>query len=115
MGRITKADGSECDLWSARDAVVLKALTIVLTKVLPVSPFCTHVKGHGGAKAAVRQVRAQLATNRCVLRTDVGSYYASIDHVLLIHFPLCPGSDCPQSDRAISAAHRGARRMVLGL
>jgi RNA-directed DNA polymerase len=84
LRRITKADGSECDLWSARDAVVLKALTVVLAAVLPVSPLCTHVKGHGGAKAAVRQVRTQLATNRFVLRTDVRSYYASIDHVLLI-------------------------------
>ena len=44
-------DGEEADLWSARDALVLKALTIVLAKQLPVSTRCTHVKGHGGAKA----------------------------------------------------------------
>ncbi len=53
-------------------------------KHLPVSPRCTHVKGHGGAKAAVRQVMARLANNRFVLRTDVKSYYASIDHFLLL-------------------------------
>jgi hypothetical protein len=51
---------------------------------LPVSSRCTHVKGHGGAKGAVRQVSAALATNRFVLRTDVKSYYASIDHLLLM-------------------------------
>ncbi len=45
LDRITKADGEEIDLWSARDALVLKALAIVLTKVLPVSARCTHVKG----------------------------------------------------------------------
>lgn len=28
LDRVTKADGSEADLWSARDALVLKALTI---------------------------------------------------------------------------------------
>jgi RNA-directed DNA polymerase len=84
LQRVTKADGSEADLWSARDALVLKALTVVLARVLPVSPHCTHIKGNGGAKAAVRQVRAALATNRFVLRTDVKSYYASIDHLLLM-------------------------------
>jgi hypothetical protein len=36
--------------------MVLKALAIVLAKVLPVSNRCTHVKGHGGVKAAVRAV-----------------------------------------------------------
>lgn len=84
LRRVNKEDGSECDLWSARDALILKALAIVLGAVLPVSPLCTHVKGHGGAKAAVRQVLAELAANRFVLRTDVKSYYASIDHVLLM-------------------------------
>jgi hypothetical protein len=84
LQRVTKADGAEADLWSARDALVLKTLTMVLARVLPVSSSCTHVKGNGGAKAAVRQVRAALATNRFVLRTDVKSYYASIDHLLLM-------------------------------
>jgi hypothetical protein len=63
---------------------VLKALTLVLARVVPVSPRCTHIKGNGGAKAAVRQVSAVLAANRFVLRTDVKSYYASIGHVLLM-------------------------------
>ncbi len=84
LDRITLADGSDIDLWSARDALVLKALAIVLAEVLPVSRRCTHVKGHGGAKAAVRGVWRRLAANRFVLRTDVKSYYASIDHVLLL-------------------------------
>ena len=82
LDRIIKPDGSEIDLWAARDALVLKALSIVLGQVLPVSSRCTHVKNHGGAKAAVRQVQARLSGNRFVLRTDVKSYYDSIDHVL---------------------------------
>ncbi len=56
LDRITLKGGSDIDLWSARDALVLKALTIVLSDILPLSPRCTHVRGHGGAKAAVRQV-----------------------------------------------------------
>ena len=34
--------------------------------------------------AAIRQVWCQLPENRFVLKTDVKSYYASIDHALLI-------------------------------
>jgi hypothetical protein len=45
-----------------------KALTLVLARVLPVSPRCTHINGNGGAKAAVREVRAALATNTSVTR-----------------------------------------------
>ncbi len=57
LTRITLKDGEEIDLWSARDALMLKALAIVLAKHLPVSPRRTHVKGHGGVKAAVRRQR----------------------------------------------------------
>lgn len=63
------------NFWSTRDALVLKALAIILAKVLPVSARCTNVKGHGGAKAAVRWVQARLPGNAFALRTDVKSYY----------------------------------------
>ena len=56
----------------------------MLRQHLPVSPRCTHLKGNGGAKHAVREVRDHLPGNRFVLRTDVKSYYASIDHLLLL-------------------------------
>ncbi len=85
LTRITLVDGEDVDLWSARDALVLKALAIVLATHLPVSTRCTHVKGHGGAKAAVCQVMRHLPANRFVLRTDVKAYYASIDHFLLLN------------------------------
>ncbi len=42
LTRITLADGEEIDLWSARDALVLKALAIVLAKHLPISTRSTH-------------------------------------------------------------------------
>ena len=57
-----------------------KALALVLAHHLPVSRSCTHVQGHGGAKAAVRAVWRHLPEKRFVLRTDVEAYYASIDH-----------------------------------
>ena len=74
----------DLDLWAARDAVVLKALSLLLPTVLPLSKRCTHLKGHGGAKYAVRQVVAHLPGYRYVLKTDVQQYYASIDHHLLL-------------------------------
>ena len=84
MQRVTKADGEVIHIWSARDALVLKALAIALGKHLPVSRRCVHVKGHGGAKAAVRAAHKHLPGHSFVLRTDVKSYYESIDqHALL--------------------------------
>jgi hypothetical protein len=81
--RVTRESGEEIDLWSARDALVLKALALVLSDALPISRRCVHVKGHGGAKFAVHQVMRQLPSTRFVLKTDVASYYASIDPVKL--------------------------------
>jgi hypothetical protein len=84
LDRVTLRDGTHVDVWTARDALVLKALTLCLAEVLPVSTRCTHIKGNGGAKEAIRQVTAHLPRNGHVLRTDVKSYYASIDHHLLL-------------------------------
>ena len=79
MARVTKAEGDVQHVWSSRDAVVLKALAIVLARHLPVSDRCTHLKGHGGAKAAVRAVRDNLGDHAFVMRTDVKGYYDSIE------------------------------------
>ena len=84
LQKVQKADGEVIHLWSARDALVLKALSMVLAKVLPISPACTHVKGHGGLKSTVRSVYDKLPRYSFVLRTDVKGYYASIDHFLLM-------------------------------
>ena len=48
LSRVTLQDGTEVDLWAARDAVVLQALSLVLPPQLPLSPRCTHLPGHGG-------------------------------------------------------------------
>ena len=84
LERVGLTDGSMLDVWTSRDALVLKAMSLCLAQVLPVSPHCTHIKGNGGAKAAIRQVAEHLPQHGFVLRTDVKSYYASIDHLLLL-------------------------------
>ena len=74
--------------WCAQDALVLKALTLALPDVLPTHDSCTHVAGHGGLKRAVRAVATRVhqgqATTGYVCRTDVKSFYASIDHFVLL-------------------------------
>jgi RNA-directed DNA polymerase len=72
------------DVGSARDALVLKALALVLQVHLPSSRRCTHLKGHGGSKGAVRAVRAALPAHRFVCKSDVRSFYDSIDHTRLL-------------------------------
>jgi hypothetical protein len=53
----------EVALWTSRDALVLKALAIVLTRHLaPRLPkTCYHLMGNGGSKAAVRYVVSRIA------------------------------------------------------
>ena len=81
---ITKKNGQVIHLWSSRDALVLKLITLHLSSILPVSKLCTHVKEHGGLKATVNQVYRQRDNYQYVIRTDVKAYYASIDHHLAI-------------------------------
>jgi RNA-directed DNA polymerase len=78
--------GETIEVWSALDALVLKATALVLAAhCLPVlSTRCYHIEGRGGAKAAVRFIDAQRGDNTFVFRTDVKSDYASIDHDILL-------------------------------
>lgn len=81
-----RTPNDQIELWLAQDALVLKALAIVLTRRLAprLSQKCYHLAGRGGAKAAVRAVVENLADNEFVFRTDVKGYYASIDHDVLM-------------------------------
>jgi hypothetical protein len=74
------------DIWHALDSLVLKAMAIVLQKHLAphLSDRCFHLAGRGGAKAAVRAVAEKIGENTFVFRTDVKSFYASIDHQVLL-------------------------------
>lgn len=81
---VTMACGKTIHLWSACDALVLKMLTKVLGPMLGISPHCTHVKGHGGLKASVRELQQALPEYTFVMKTDVKQYYESINHTLLL-------------------------------
>jgi len=63
---------------------VLKALARVIAPTLPISPRCTHIKGHGGLKGAIRWLRRTLPRHHFVIRTDIRAYYEHIDHGRLL-------------------------------
>ncbi len=78
-------DGDVLDRWSALDALVLKAIAIVLQQRLTpeISPRCHHLPGNGGAKGAVRAVADQLRRGWFVFRSDARGYFAGIVHEIL--------------------------------
>ena len=84
--KITLSSGETVDIWSSRDALVLKVLTwIIQSRLKPVlSKACYHLKGHGGLKGAVRAVMKQYRRYKFFCKTDVSSYYDSIDHYILL-------------------------------
>jgi len=77
-GRLTR--------WSAQDAVVLKALSQIITPHVSqiVGLACCHLKDHGGLKGGVRQVKTNLKDYRYVLKSDVASFYDSMDHQIVL-------------------------------
>ena len=130
MTRVERADDETVHLWSASDAFVLKCLAIVLERRLPRSSRCFHLKSPDGsvakglksrgAKAAVREVNSQVKHYGFVFKTDVRSYYASIDPGLLldrladyIHDPLVLRLLGRYLDRLIE--HGGIYRQAKGL
>jgi len=97
--RMVKIEGDWIEVWSSQDSLVLKAVAIVLSRQWHdvLSDRCFHLAGRGGAKAAVRQVMEQVHPPNAssyasvdgepppfVFKTDVKSYYASIDHDILV-------------------------------
>lgn len=71
--------------WCAQDTLVLKAISLVLIQKvsLRLSDDCYHLAGKG-LKACVRKVKKDASHYRYVCRSDVNSYYATMDHDLLM-------------------------------
>ncbi|MBJ7540070.1 reverse transcriptase domain-containing protein [Marinomonas transparens] len=84
--RAIRVGGLSIGVWCARDALFLKALTLVLSQHLTpqLSEDCYHLAGRGGAKGCVRQVKQAVDGYQFVCRSDVDSYYATIDHKVLL-------------------------------
>jgi len=84
--KITLSNGKTIALWSSPDALILKVLTLLVQKWLSpsFSKACYHLKGHGGLKRAVNDVFMNYPKYRFFCKTDVKSYYDSIDHHTLL-------------------------------
>ena len=84
LQKVTKSTGEVIHVWTSIDSLVLKLLSLVLSRYLPSSKLCTHLKGHGGSKHTVTEIQGQVSSHTFVFRTDVKSYYESINHEILL-------------------------------
>jgi len=84
--KLTLSCGETIALCSSKDALVIKILTGIIQEKL--KPFllktCYHLKRHGGLKDAVRDVTVQLPKYKFFCKSDVYSYYDSIDYYTLL-------------------------------
>jgi hypothetical protein len=64
VDRVTLKYGSDIDLWSARDALELRALIIVLPNILPLSRRCTHFKRELGTLQFLTRIRRRSIFSR---------------------------------------------------
>ena len=73
-------------LWSSKDMIVLKIITNALfTAMAPHVPkSCYHVKNRGGLKKAVKDTVNEVSGYHYIFRSDVKSYYESIDFEVLM-------------------------------
>jgi len=84
--KVTLSCGETIAMWSSKDSLIIKVLTGILQNKLDpwLSKSCYHLKGHGGLKCAVRDVMDHLPDYKFFCKTDVKSYYDSIDHTVLM-------------------------------
>ncbi|WP_244467832.1 reverse transcriptase domain-containing protein [Escherichia coli] len=65
--------------WSARDALVLKWVSLQIQSRLPLSPRCTHTAGHRGGRTGLQAITNCLQEGyRFVYWTDIRGYYRHI-------------------------------------
>lgn len=85
---VTSATGETYGYWSTVDAIVLKALSMVLQDRLidlGVNNDVYHLAGLGGLKGAVRNVAANVRNYKYLVKSDVASFYKTINHEVLMN------------------------------
>ena len=75
-------EGRKMSLWSERSSRLLRQQTQAIGQVLApdIPRSCTHVRGHGGVKGALRQIQRRLPQATFVARFDIAAYYTSMRH-----------------------------------
>ena len=87
-------EGKWLSVWEASDAVVLKALAIKLNQLIQI-PNGHHLKGHGGIHGSIRALHQVKSNFHKVFKSDIESYYASINHEILLNQLRCY-TKCPK-------------------
>ena len=96
--KILKIDGQRLCVWSAIDAVTLKAISIVLSKHLTkkLNPDVYHMAGNGGVPGAINKLKSLLSNDskevenentkqyNHMIKSDIAKFYASTDHNILL-------------------------------
>lgn len=80
LERLEFKDGT-LSLWTSQDMIALKLITQALERRIgfAIPKSCYHVKDHGGLKHAVHETHSALPQYQFVMRSDIKSYYQSID------------------------------------
>ena len=82
LRRLWYLNGRKMALWSEPSRRRLRRETQAISQVLrPHIPrSCTHVRGHGGVKGALRQIQRRMSKARFVARFDIAAFYTSMRH-----------------------------------
>lgn len=79
-------NGHRLTRWTAIDAIVLKAISIVLTEPIQqqIDSRCYHIKGNGGVKGAINKVHDFIKGYKFAIKSDIADFYASMDHQIVM-------------------------------
>ena len=82
LRRLWDLDGRKMALWSEPSRRRLRRETRAISQSLAphIPRSCTHVRGHGGVKGALRQIHRRMPKARFVARFDIAAYYTSMRH-----------------------------------
>lgn len=80
-------------VWHARDAIVLKALTLGMQEAINLNGNCTHLAGGGGVHKAVNLSAEAVKKHRFVFKSDIKDFYQSINHQILLKQLIAKGLD----------------------
>ncbi len=83
------------NMFCSSDALVLRAIAQVLNKHLNHKLTCCHLANKGGIKGAVRKINQNITEYKYIFKTDIKSYYDTINHYNLQKqlFSLIPCTD----------------------
>lgn len=92
------------------DCIKQKLLLGMVSKIIKgnLSLSCMHIKGHGGRKRAALHVQENLQMYHYIYKSDILSYYNSIDHSLLMN----ELSDLIPSKSLLNGIHKAIHRDV---